>query len=495
MPDNIIDYEKQLKEKETEIEKLKKDIKRAVKPSSILSVLKNQMQREIHDFFVREDKIKSVRSENKKLKEELEKKEKELNTVRLEEILVATSCNIADELVDEMAETDENLLTEDPKIDDSKEAAPIQDTFPQTQEEALEKYFGKNIDLSVLYHKDTCDDGDADNDNENEGDGSRTNDKKDNKTENYDANADENVPVTNGPPVDTPTLTASNSMGTDDGDEYTNSPEEDNAETDIPKNQSGDTNKSSEDDLNASDNNDNVTTADTQPPCANADTGPNASADADDGAQTSAAEAHVSNANADAETNVDDVGKNKAQAGIKQPKKKYRTDNRYEKRHAENPARINTGCNPQSQNSSIKENINNQTEDDIDTGVNPATSEQTENRKTTGKQPYKDRKTGKYVKPNKGRRRDFTNTEPQPSGFSKSTVSSENKENSNKQDRRKKEIENEKKIPESVADTVSDADVSNFDLQPDMMDIEQMDAISVFDEMASDGDDWDDSMI
>ena len=69
MPDN---KDELLKQQNEEIQKLKKELKAATKPSSMLSVLKSAVRRNVHDFFIREDKIKSVQEENKKLKKELE---------------------------------------------------------------------------------------------------------------------------------------------------------------------------------------------------------------------------------------------------------------------------------------------------------------------------------------------------------------------------------------------------------------------------------------
>ena len=57
MPDN---KDELLKQQNEEIQKLKKELKAATKPSSMLSVLKSTVRRNVHDFFIREDKIKSV---------------------------------------------------------------------------------------------------------------------------------------------------------------------------------------------------------------------------------------------------------------------------------------------------------------------------------------------------------------------------------------------------------------------------------------------------
>ena len=74
MPDN---KDELLKQQNEEIQKLKKELKAATKPSSMLSVLKSAVRRNVHDFFIREDKIKSVQEENKKLKKELEETKEE----------------------------------------------------------------------------------------------------------------------------------------------------------------------------------------------------------------------------------------------------------------------------------------------------------------------------------------------------------------------------------------------------------------------------------
>ena len=69
MPDN---KDELLKQQNEEIQKLKKELKAATKPSSMLSVLKSTVRRNVHDFFIREDKIKSVQDEIKNLKNDLE---------------------------------------------------------------------------------------------------------------------------------------------------------------------------------------------------------------------------------------------------------------------------------------------------------------------------------------------------------------------------------------------------------------------------------------
>ena len=85
MPDN---KDELLKQQNEEIQKLKKELKAATKPSSMLSVLKSAVRRNVHDFFIREDKIKSVQEENKKLKKELEETKEERDKTSAQLILV-----------------------------------------------------------------------------------------------------------------------------------------------------------------------------------------------------------------------------------------------------------------------------------------------------------------------------------------------------------------------------------------------------------------------
>ena len=118
MPDN---KDELLKRQNEEIQKLKKELKAATKPSSMLSVLKSTVRRNVHDFFIREDKIKSVQEENKKLKKELE------------------------ETKEERDKTSEQTVSEEGTTPDDCDA-PV---FPQTAEEAAREYFGP-VDLAAL---------------------------------------------------------------------------------------------------------------------------------------------------------------------------------------------------------------------------------------------------------------------------------------------------------------------------------------------------------
>ena len=75
MPEN---KDELLKKQNEEIQKLKKELKQASKPSSMFSVLKNTVKRNVHDFFIREDRMKNMDSKIKNLEKELAKKEEEL---------------------------------------------------------------------------------------------------------------------------------------------------------------------------------------------------------------------------------------------------------------------------------------------------------------------------------------------------------------------------------------------------------------------------------
>ena len=59
------DKDQLLKQQREEIEKLKKELQDASKPSSMFSVFKNTMKRNVHDFFIREDKMKTMDSKIK----------------------------------------------------------------------------------------------------------------------------------------------------------------------------------------------------------------------------------------------------------------------------------------------------------------------------------------------------------------------------------------------------------------------------------------------
>lgn len=124
------DKDELLKQQNEEIQKLKKELKSATKPSSMLSVLKNSIKRNVHDFFVREDRMKTMDSKIKKLEKELEQKEDELNKTSAE---LFAAVNLGQPETE--PETPPSSDTE--KVDDADcrtETAPV---FPQTAEEAI----------------------------------------------------------------------------------------------------------------------------------------------------------------------------------------------------------------------------------------------------------------------------------------------------------------------------------------------------------------------
>lgn len=136
------DKDELLKQQNEEIQKLKKELKSATKPSSMLSVLKNSIKRNVHDFFVREDRMKTMDSKIKKLEKELEQKEDELNKTSAE---LFAAVNLGQSETE--PETSPSSDTE--KVDDADcrtETAPV---FPQTAEEAIKEYFGP-INLAEL---------------------------------------------------------------------------------------------------------------------------------------------------------------------------------------------------------------------------------------------------------------------------------------------------------------------------------------------------------
>lgn len=136
------DKDELLKQQNEEIQKLKKELKSATKPSSMLSVLKNSIKRNVHDFFVREDRMKTMDSKIKKLEKELEQKEDELNKTSAE---LFAAVNLGQPETE--PETPPSSDTE--KVDDADcrtETAPV---FPQTAEEAIKEYFGP-INLAEL---------------------------------------------------------------------------------------------------------------------------------------------------------------------------------------------------------------------------------------------------------------------------------------------------------------------------------------------------------
>ena len=140
MPEN---KDELLKKQNEEIQKLKKELKQASKPSSMFSVLKNTVKRNVHDFFIREDRMKNMDSKIKNLEKELAKKEEELNKTSAE-LFAAVN----------LGESDTTSNRSDENNGDNPESEPDSPTqdgpvFPQTAEDAVKEYFGP-IDLAQL---------------------------------------------------------------------------------------------------------------------------------------------------------------------------------------------------------------------------------------------------------------------------------------------------------------------------------------------------------
>lgn len=140
MPEN---KDELLKKQNEEIQKLKKELKQASKPSSMFSVLKNTVKRNVHDFFIREDRMKNMDSKIKNLEKELAKKEEELNKTSAE-LFAAVN----------LGESDTTRNRSDENSGDNPESEPDSPTqdgpvFPQTAEDAVKEYFGP-IDLAQL---------------------------------------------------------------------------------------------------------------------------------------------------------------------------------------------------------------------------------------------------------------------------------------------------------------------------------------------------------
>lgn len=133
MPDN---KDELLKQQNEEIQKLKKELKAATKPFSMLSVLKSTVRRNVHDFFIREDKIKSVQEENKKLKKELEETKEERDKTSAQ---LFAAINLG-------SDNQEQTSFEEGGTPGDTCDAPV---FPQTAEEAVREYFGP-VDLAAL---------------------------------------------------------------------------------------------------------------------------------------------------------------------------------------------------------------------------------------------------------------------------------------------------------------------------------------------------------
>lgn len=143
MPDN---KDELLKKQNEEIQKLKKELKAAAKPSSMFSVLKNTVKRNVHDFFIREDKMKTMDSKIKDLEKELAKKEEELNKTSAELFAVVNlGQNNSTESALQSDITNGDDISEKPHKDNKEDAL----FFPQTAEEAVREYFGP-LDLTSL---------------------------------------------------------------------------------------------------------------------------------------------------------------------------------------------------------------------------------------------------------------------------------------------------------------------------------------------------------
>ena len=140
MPEN---KDELLKKQNEEIQKLKKELKQASKPSSMFSVLKNTVKRNVHDFFIREDRMKNMDSKIKNLEKELAKKEEELNKTSAE-LFAAVNLGESDTASDRSGENSADNPESGP--DSPTQDGPV---FPQTAEDAVKEYFGP-IDLAQL---------------------------------------------------------------------------------------------------------------------------------------------------------------------------------------------------------------------------------------------------------------------------------------------------------------------------------------------------------
>ena len=112
----------------------------------MFSVLKNTVKRNVHDFFIREDKMKTMDSKIKDLEKELAKKEEELNKTSAELFAVVNlgqNNNTESALQSDITNGDD--ISEKPHKDNKEDAL----LFPQTAEEAVREYFGP-LDLTSL---------------------------------------------------------------------------------------------------------------------------------------------------------------------------------------------------------------------------------------------------------------------------------------------------------------------------------------------------------
>lgn len=113
-----------LRKQQEEILKLKRELKEASKPSSLFTTLKKSFKRNLHEFFNREDKMKSMDAELKELRRKLEETEEE--KARQEAIIFAV------EHEDAASDTEGCDL-------------------PQTPEDALKRFFGP-CDIDTYLH-------------------------------------------------------------------------------------------------------------------------------------------------------------------------------------------------------------------------------------------------------------------------------------------------------------------------------------------------------
>ena len=147
------DKDQLLKQQREEIEKLKKELQDASKPSSMFSVFKNTMKRNVHDFFIREDKMKTMDSKIKDLESKLAQKEEELSRASAE----LFAANLTNGDIPDGNDSDSDSEDSDDKSPDEGDGFPDFDNmdddfmrdFPQNREEAVKRYFGK-IDLTSL---------------------------------------------------------------------------------------------------------------------------------------------------------------------------------------------------------------------------------------------------------------------------------------------------------------------------------------------------------
>ena len=147
------DKDQLLKQQREEIEKLKKELQDASKPSSMFSVFKNTMKRNVHYFFIREDKMKTMDSKIKDLESKLAQKEEELSRTSAE----LFAANLTNGDIPDGNDSDSDSEDSDDKSPDENDGFPDFDNmdddfmhdFPQNREAAVKRYFGK-IDLTSL---------------------------------------------------------------------------------------------------------------------------------------------------------------------------------------------------------------------------------------------------------------------------------------------------------------------------------------------------------